>query len=87
MFQIASEISDQALKRKLSSIFAKILAKNPDATPEILNGLKAQGLEDKHSEVVEVPASPSIMKDPTSPLGFIELIWTKLREENIVQAT
>ena len=46
MFQIASEISDQALKRKLSSIFAKILAKNPDATPEILNGLKAQGLED-----------------------------------------
>ena len=89
MFQIASEISEQPLKRNLSAAFVKILEKKTDATPEILDQLKqlATGADDTQPEDSKAAAPPTVMRDPTSPSGFIELIWQKVKDDKIVEAT
>ena len=95
MFSIVSEITDVEIQRNLSAVFAQILGKNPNATPEILDQLKKLGKNgvlkssaQNPEDSMAAPSPPScFMKDPTSPAGFIEMIWQKVKQENIVEAT
>ena len=43
MFSIVSEITDVQIQRDLSAVFAHMLSRNPDATPEILDQLQKLG--------------------------------------------